>query len=96
MASCVVHDVAGHKPTLAMLSSLSRRQHPSQGHLTAGLAIHYGSHMAVSMAIGLLFLGSGSLSLSTSNEAVAALLIAAYPALPVSPLDNRFHLQVRV
>lgn len=31
---------------------------------------------------------------ATDNASVAALLIAMFPALPASPLDQRFHLQV--
>lgn len=46
------------------------------------------------MAIGFLFLGGGMRTFSTSNSAVAALLIALYPRLPTGPNDNRCHLQV--
>ena len=55
--------------------------------------VHYGHHMAISMAIGLLFLGGGRATLSTSNEAIAALVIALYPRFPISTSDCRYHLQ---
>jgi anaphase-promoting complex subunit 1 len=55
--------------------------------------VHYGHHMAISMAIGLLFLGGGRATLSTSNEAIAALVIALYPRFPMSTSDCRYHLQ---
>ncbi|KAJ3024813.1 UNVERIFIED_CONTAM: Anaphase-promoting complex subunit 1 [Siphonaria sp. JEL0065] len=56
--------------------------------------ISYGSHMALQMSIGLLFLGGGSgLTLGTSNEAVAALVCALYPRFPISADDNCCHLQ---
>ena len=55
--------------------------------------MHYGSNMAINMAIGFLFLGSGAYTFSRSLEATAALLISTYPILPNSPGDNRFHLQ---
>uniref|UniRef100_A0A452YXB2 Anaphase-promoting complex subunit 1 beta-sandwich domain-containing protein n=1 Tax=Aegilops tauschii subsp. strangulata TaxID=200361 RepID=A0A452YXB2_AEGTS len=45
------------------------------------------------MAIGFLFLGGGTHSFSTSNSAIAALLITLYPRLPTGPNDNRCHLQ---
>jgi len=56
-------------------------------------AKNYGSQMAVTMAIGLLFLGGGSQSFDQSNETVAALVCAAYPRFPTQPTDNRHHLQ---
>jgi hypothetical protein len=59
------------------------------GHIT------YGHHLAVSLAAGLLFLSAGRSSLSTSNEGIAALLIALYPVWPNSPIDQRAHLQVQ-
>ena len=51
--------------------------------------VTYGSHMAVHLAIGLLFLGGGQLGLSNSPEAVAALLCAFYPKFPTHSCDNR-------
>ncbi|XP_048585959.1 anaphase-promoting complex subunit 1 isoform X2 [Nematostella vectensis] len=55
--------------------------------------VSYGSHMAVHMSIGLLFLGGGRYTLSTSGPAVAALVCALYPKFPISSTDNRYHLQ---
>jgi hypothetical protein len=59
-------------------------------------SLHYGHQLAVSLAAGLLFLSGGRSSLSTSNEAIAALLIALYPVWPCTPTDQRCHLQVCV
>ena len=53
----------------------------------------YGSHLAAHMAIGTLFLGGGSYTFGTSNQAIAALLCAFYPLFPMSVLDNKSHLQ---
>ncbi|XP_076035625.1 anaphase promoting complex subunit 1 isoform X2 [Oratosquilla oratoria] len=55
--------------------------------------VGYGSHLAIHMALGFLFLGGGRFSLSTSNMAVAALLIACFPKFPTHSNDNRYHLQ---
>ncbi|OQV16358.1 Anaphase-promoting complex subunit 1 [Hypsibius exemplaris] len=55
--------------------------------------ITYGHQMGVHMAIGLLFLGCGMFTLGTSNEALAAMLIAFYPMWPKNANDNRYHLQ---
>jgi len=55
--------------------------------------MHYGYNMAINMAIGFLFLGSGAYTFSRRNDAIAALLCATYPAFPSSPSDNRYHLQ---
>lgn len=49
--------------------------------------------MAIGMAIGLLFLGGGRLTIGTSKPAVAALLASLFPRFPSSPTDNRYHLQ---
>lgn len=53
----------------------------------------YGSHMAAHLATGALFLGSGTATFSTSNLAIASLLIAFYPLFPSGIQDNRAHLQ---
>ena len=45
------------------------------------------------MALGFLYLGGGRLSLSTSPEAIAALVCACYPKFPTHSNDNRYHLQ---
>lgn len=49
--------------------------------------------MATHMALGFLYLGGGRLSLSTSPEAIAALICACYPKFPTHSNDNRYHLQ---
>lgn len=51
--------------------------------------VTYGSHLATHMALGLLFLGGGRYSLSTSPESIAALIIAFYPKFPTHSNDNR-------
>jgi anaphase-promoting complex subunit 1 len=55
--------------------------------------VTYGCHMAVSMAIGYLFLGGGTCTFDNSNESVAALVAACYPVFPTACWDNRYHLQ---
>ncbi|XP_041922218.1 anaphase-promoting complex subunit 1 isoform X2 [Alosa sapidissima] len=62
-------------------------------HKRVGGEMNYGFHMAHHMALGLLFLGGGRYTLSTSNSAIAALLCALYPHFPVHSTDNRYHLQ---
>lgn len=57
------------------------------------LQVTYGSHMACHMAIGLLFLGGGAMSLGSSNGSIAALLTAFFPQFPANTMDNRYHLQ---
>ncbi|KAL8144559.1 hypothetical protein V2J09_017591 [Rumex salicifolius] len=54
---------------------------------------NYGIQMAVSLAIGFLFLGGGMRTFSTNNSAIACLLITLYPRFPMGPNDNRCHLQ---
>ncbi|XP_075233032.1 anaphase promoting complex subunit 1 isoform X2 [Lycorma delicatula] len=55
--------------------------------------VTYGSHLATHMALGLLFLGGGRYTLSTSPTAVAAMLCAFFPKFPTHSNDNRYHLQ---
>lgn len=55
--------------------------------------VTYGSHMATNIALGILFLGAGRCTLSTSNMAIAAMISAYYPRFPKSSDDNRAHLQ---
>jgi anaphase-promoting complex subunit 1 len=74
---------SGNREVLDILLSLHRRTSPQS----------YGSHLAINMAIGLLFLGAGDLSLSNNNESVAVLIAALYPKFPLTARDNRYHLQ---
>jgi anaphase-promoting complex subunit 1 len=53
----------------------------------------YGGHMAVHMAIGLLFISGGQYTLRSSRLATAALFCSTYPKFPTTPGDNNFHLQ---
>ncbi|CAK7267441.1 Anaphase-promoting complex subunit 1 [Sporothrix epigloea] len=55
--------------------------------------MNFGSHLAVRMAIGALFLGSGTTTFGNSNLAVASLIVAFYPIFPKSIQDNGSHLQ---
>lgn len=55
--------------------------------------VTYGSHLAMHMALGLLFLGGGRFTLSNSPASVAALICAFYPKFPTHSNDNRYHLQ---
>ncbi|KAJ0235224.1 Anaphase-promoting complex subunit 1 [Hirschfeldia incana] len=54
---------------------------------------NYGTQMAVSLAMGFLFLGGGMRTFSTSDGSIAMLLITLYPRLPSGPNDNRCHIQ---
>ncbi len=91
---CVCVCVTGDHATLRLLSALSHRQHPQHKLIASGAGFTYGTHMAISTAASLLFLGGGRMSLTTTPASVAALLIAMYPVLPTSSTDNRCHLQV--
>ncbi|XP_039838827.1 anaphase-promoting complex subunit 1-like isoform X7 [Panicum virgatum] len=64
-----------------------------RGRMSAEGQVNYGLQMAVSLAIGFLFLGGGTHTFSTQNSGIAALLISLYPRLPAGPNDNRCHLQ---
>ncbi|GFS60501.1 anaphase-promoting complex subunit 1 [Trichonephila inaurata madagascariensis] len=53
----------------------------------------YGSHMVTHMALGLLFLGGGRFTLSTSPLSIGAMICAFFPKFPQHSNDNRYHLQ---
>uniref|UniRef100_A0A915D2V7 Anaphase-promoting complex subunit 1 n=1 Tax=Ditylenchus dipsaci TaxID=166011 RepID=A0A915D2V7_9BILA len=50
-------------------------------------------HVASNMALGLLYLGHGRLSLAKSNIAIASLVISFFPIFPHSITDNRIFFQ---
>ncbi|GAA6053253.1 hypothetical protein JCM3770_002679 [Rhodotorula araucariae] len=68
-----------------------RRLRVAHGMFSEGVT--YGSHLATHMALGILFLGQGKHTLGSSDAAIAALLLALYPAFPATPTENRAHLQ---
>ncbi|GAB4827614.1 hypothetical protein Ancab_034497 [Ancistrocladus abbreviatus] len=86
LSLAVVMAGSGNLQTFRLLKFLHNRN-PADGEA------NYGIQMAVSLAIGFLFLGGGMRTFSTSNSAIAALLITLYPRLPTGPNDNRCHLQ---
>lgn len=53
----------------------------------------YGTHMALGMSIGLLFLHGGQASLRRDNVAIGCLLMAVLPRFPFRTIDNQYHLQ---
>ncbi|XP_050663661.1 anaphase-promoting complex subunit 1-like [Leptidea sinapis] len=53
----------------------------------------HGGQMAVHCALGLVFLGAGRATLSTTPTAVAAMIAAFFPKFPTHSEDNRYHLQ---
>ncbi|WFD23515.1 Anaphase-promoting complex subunit 1 [Malassezia equina] len=56
------------------------------------LDVPYGSHMATHMALGLLCLGGGRVSVGQSDRAIAALLLTCLPPFPLAPDDTGAHL----
>ena len=53
----------------------------------------FGLHQATHMAMGMLFIGHGRYTFSTSTLSIAALLISFYPLFPSDVQDNRAQLQ---
>ncbi|KAL2356019.1 negative regulator of mitosis [Cryomyces antarcticus] len=84
LACAVVMAGTGDLDVLRWLRKLHGRVHPS---------VPYGSHLAAHLALGLLFLGGGCYTVSTSNLAIASLVCAFYPIWPTDVLDNKAHLQ---
>jgi anaphase-promoting complex subunit 1 len=55
--------------------------------------VRYGTHVAIHMSIGLLFLGSGRFTLGTSDAAIAAMVTAFFPRFNQVSSDNKSYLQ---
>ncbi|CAH0400129.1 unnamed protein product [Chilo suppressalis] len=70
-----------------------RARVPSAPVAPSAPALTHGGQMAVHCTIGLLFLGEGRATLSTTPTAIAALLAAFFPKFPTHSEDNRYHLQ---
>ncbi|GLD95101.1 hypothetical protein PINS_up003726 [Pythium insidiosum] len=85
-ALALVDAGTGDVDTLTLLRSINLRQR-AEAELT------YGNHMALSMAIGLLFLGGGRGTVSRSSDAIAMLIVALYPMAAMNTADNKYHLQ---
>jgi anaphase-promoting complex subunit 1 len=58
-----------------------------------GKEINYGTHMAVHMALGFLFLGGARYSLKGDDRSIPSLLCSVFPMFPRKTTDNRYHLQ---
>lgn len=55
--------------------------------------VQYGNHMAINMALGILFLGGSQYAFGKSNFAIASLIISLYPVFPNGESDHEVHLQ---
>ncbi|KAF1332168.1 Anaphase-promoting complex subunit, partial [Globisporangium splendens] len=85
-ALALVDAGSGNVETLTLLRSINLRQRVDS-------ELTYGNHMALSMAIGLLFIGGGRATVSRSKEAIASLVISLFPMFPMNTADNKYHLQ---
>ncbi|KAI9455415.1 hypothetical protein F5148DRAFT_1288260 [Russula earlei] len=56
-------------------------------------AMRYGTHMAIHMSLGLLFLGGGRYTLGSSDAAIACLVAAFFPRFASVSSDNKSYLQ---
>eukprot|EP00210_Caulerpa_lentillifera_P008130 g7764.t1 len=84
---------SGHLETYRILESLRNRLMVDPSLTKASSNIGYGDYMAISMAIGFLFLGGGQQGFKTDNASIAALLLSVFPQWPQVSTDNRCHLQ---
>uniref|UniRef100_A0A1A9WDA7 Uncharacterized protein n=1 Tax=Glossina brevipalpis TaxID=37001 RepID=A0A1A9WDA7_9MUSC len=87
LAISLVFAGSGDLEILRIVRYLRSRIGPQYAHVT------YGSHMAIHMALGFLFLGAGRFTIAKTPEAVAALVCALFPKFPNHSNDNRYHLQ---
>ena len=87
IALSLVFAGTGNIHILRMIRMTRSRIGPQNSQVT------YGSHMAIHMALGFLFLGAGRYTISRRPEAIAALICALFPKFPTHSNDNRYHLQ---
>ncbi|TDG41004.1 hypothetical protein AWZ03_012572 [Drosophila navojoa] len=78
---------SGNCEILRIIRYLRSRVGPQYPHIT------YGSHMAIHMSLGLLFLGAGRFTIAKTPESIASLVCAFFPKFPIHSNDNRYHLQ---
>lgn len=74
---------SGDLEILRIIRYLRSRIGPTHSQVT------YGSHMAIHMSLGLLYLGAGRYTIAKTKEAVAALVCAFFPKFPIHSHDNR-------
>ena len=84
LSLCLVMAGSGDLEVIRIVRFLRSRVGPKNPTVT------YGSHMALHMGLGLLFLGGGKCTLSTRPEAVAAMVAAFFPKFPTHSNDNRY------
>ncbi|EFC50559.1 predicted protein [Naegleria gruberi] len=89
LSICCVMAGSGNIEVIRIIKSLRQKYVASPATQQGG----YGIHMALSMSLGLLFLGGGRCSLSTNDRSIAALLCSIYPIFPQTTTDNRYHSQ---
>ncbi|KAG5683225.1 hypothetical protein PVAND_012519 [Polypedilum vanderplanki] len=87
IAASLVFAGTGNLQILRMIRMTRSRIGPQHSSVT------YGSHMAIHMALGFLFLGAGRYTISRRPQAIAALICALFPKFPTHSNDNRYHLQ---
>ncbi|XP_066581363.1 anaphase-promoting complex subunit 1 isoform X2 [Prorops nasuta] len=87
LSTSVVMAGTGDLQTMRICRHIRTRVGPTSSVVT------YGSHLATHMALGFLFLGGGSYTLSNTPNAIAALIISLFPKFPTHSNDNRYHLQ---
>ena len=88
LSLCIIMAGTGDLNTIRLVRYLRSRVGPNK-HST----VTYGSHMALHLGLGLLFLGGGKFTLNTRPESVAAMVAAFFPKFPTHSNDNRYHLQ---
>ena len=86
LSQAIVMAGSGDLSVLRVCRFLRSRVHTST-------IVTYGSHMAIHMAVGFLFLGGGRYGLARTPTAIAALIISCFPKFPTHSNDNRYHLQ---
>jgi anaphase-promoting complex subunit 1 len=74
---------SGDLEVLRICRYLRSRVGPSYNHVL------YGSHMAVNMALSLLFMGGGRYTFKTDSLSIALMICAFYPHFPIDSNDNR-------
>lgn len=83
-AAAMVMAGTGNQQLLSRLQALNER---------ISKDMNYGNHMAVSMSLGVLFMGLGGYTFTNTNEAVVGLLCSFYPFYPMTTEDNQYHPQ---
>ena len=82
LRTCIIVSITALSMVMAGSGCLESFETIQDMYPVIGKDLHYGGHMAMNMALGLLFVGNGTCTVGTSNLAIASLFCSFFPLYP--------------